>query len=100
VFGEITQQPLARLVQQLSNGLPFERSVSDYTGMFVAVAQDPSFADRAIARERRRHKVAQTSTTPKPILVDRFESQRIERYIIHQKYYGVIARFGLTPFRR
>jgi hypothetical protein len=40
-----------RLLQELSNSLAFEWSVSDYTWMFVAVAQNPRLANGAIARE-------------------------------------------------
>jgi hypothetical protein len=51
--------------------------------MVIAVAQQPGFADGAIAGQRRGEQIGQTSATPEPILIDRFESQWIQRYFIH-----------------
>jgi hypothetical protein len=76
----------------LSDSLALQRSISHNAGMFVAVAQNPCLADRRNARQWRGEKTGQTSTAPKPILEDRFKSQRIERYIFHQTYSGVIPR--------
>ena len=42
--------------------------------MVIAVAQQPGFADGAITGQRRGEHVGQTPATPKPILIDRFES--------------------------
>jgi hypothetical protein len=53
--------------------------------MFVAVAQYPRFADGAVAREWRGENSAQAPTTPKSILVDRFESQWVESYAFHNE---------------
>jgi hypothetical protein len=96
--GMSAQQPLMRLIKQLSDSLALQRSISDNAGMFVAVAQNPRLANGVIAREWSGENSAQTSATPKPILEDRFESQRIERYIFHQSFSGVIPRFERTLF--
>jgi hypothetical protein len=53
--------------------------------MFVAVAQYPRFADGTVARQWREENSAQAPATPKPILVDRLESQRVEGYAFHNK---------------
>jgi hypothetical protein len=89
VSGESAEQPLRRVLRQLSDGLSLERSISHHAGMLVAVAQDPCFTDGAIARQWRCEKIAQLPAAPKPILEDRFESQRIEWYVIHQTYPGL-----------
>jgi len=53
--------------------------------MFVAVAQNPRFPDGTVARQWRGQNRAQTPAAPKAVLVDRLESQRIERYGFHCK---------------
>jgi hypothetical protein len=59
--GQLPQQLLPRLLQQLSDGR-------------IAVTEYPRFADRAVARQERSEQVGQPPTAPKPILIDRFES--------------------------
>ena len=81
--GQFSQQLLRPLLKQLPDGPSFERSIGDAAGMVIAVAQQPRFADGAIAGQRRGEQVGQTPATPEPILVDRFESKRIQRYLIH-----------------
>jgi len=62
---QLSQQLLWKLVQQLTYGPPFERSVSDAARMVVAVAQDPSFADRAVAGQRWGEQAGQTPAAPR-----------------------------------
>jgi hypothetical protein len=50
--------------------------------MVVAVAQDPGLADGTIARQRSGKQIRQTTSSPEAILVDRFESERMERDLI------------------
>ena len=73
--------------------LSFERSIGNEAGMVIAVAQQPGFADGAIARQRGGEQVGQTPATPKPILIDRFESQRIQRYLIHGIHVVMLMSF-------
>jgi hypothetical protein len=47
--------------------------------MVIAVAEYPCFADRAVARQRHGEQASQTPAAPEAILIDRFESQGIER---------------------
>jgi hypothetical protein len=42
--------------------------------MVIAVAEKPSFADRAVARERGGEQVGQMPPAPEPILIDRLKS--------------------------
>jgi hypothetical protein len=43
----------------------------------IAVAQQPGFTDRSVARQRCREQIGQAPAAPEPILVDRFESKGI-----------------------
>ena len=70
-------------MEQLSNASTFERTISDAAGMILAVAQQPRFADGAIARPRRGEQIGQTPATPEPILLDRFKSHWIRGDLIH-----------------
>jgi hypothetical protein len=45
--------------------------------MVIAVAQYPGFPNRGISWQRSREQIGQTTTTPEPIVVDRFESKGI-----------------------
>ena len=74
---QFSHQLLRILLQQLTDGPPFKRSIGNPARMVITVAEYPRFADRAVARQRRGEQVGQTPSTPEPILVDRFESQRI-----------------------
>src|ERR1022692_4151130 len=78
--GELSQRLLGKLRQQLSDGLALERSISHSARMVIAIAKYPRLADRA-ARQRCREQVAQTPAAPKPILISRFESQGIQKYL-------------------
>ena len=80
---EFAEYPLRRRLQQLTESPALERPISDHAGLFVSVAQNPRFADGAI-REWYRENGAQPPTSPKSILVDGFESQRIKRYLLHE----------------
>ena len=73
-LGQLSQQLLRRLLQQLTDGPPFERSIGNLAPMVIAVAEYPRFADGAVARQRRGEQVGQTPAAPEPIHVDRFES--------------------------
>ena len=77
--GQLSHHLFRKLLQQLTDGLPFERSVGNAARMVFAVAQYPRFADRAVARQRRREQAGQTPAAPEPILIDRLEPQRIQK---------------------
>ena len=51
--------------------------------MVISVTQQPRFSNGTIAGQRRGEQIGQTPATPKPILIDRFESQWIEGDLIH-----------------
>jgi len=70
-------------MKQLPNSPSCERSIDNVAGIVIAVAQQPGFADGAIAGQRRGEQIYQTPATPKSILIDWFESQWIQRYVIH-----------------
>jgi hypothetical protein len=78
--GELSQQLLWKLRQQLSDGLAPERSISHSARMVIAIAKYPRLADRA-TRQRCGEKVAQTPAAPKPILINRFELQGIQEHL-------------------
>ena len=75
----ISQHPIWPVMHQLAKRDPFEWTICDHTGMLVAIAQNPSFADRVLTGQCERQHVGQPSSTPGPILEKRIESQRIER---------------------
>ena len=77
--GQLSQQLLWRLLDQLPDGQSLERSIGDAAGMVIAVAEHPGFADRAVAGQRRGQQAGQAPAAPEPILIDRLESQRIQR---------------------
>ena len=83
--GEPSQHLLRRLLQQLPNGLSFEQPVGDPAGVVIAVTEDPGFADRAVARQRRGKQIGELPTAPGSILVDRLETQRVQRHFTHDK---------------
>ncbi len=66
-------------LHHLSEGLPLERPVGDTARVIVAIAEYPRFADGADLRKGCREEIAQAPTAPQAILIERFESQRIER---------------------
>src|SRR5450755_4243949 len=80
--GELSQQLLGKLRQQLSDGLTLEWSIGYSARMVIAIAKYPRFAESAVARQRRGEQFGQTPTAPNPILIDWFESQGIEKYLI------------------
>ena len=84
--GQFSQQLLRRLLQQLPDGPPFERSIGDLAGMVIAVAQQPGFADGPVTGQRRGEQIGQSPAAPEPILVDRFESQRIQMCLNHARF--------------
>jgi hypothetical protein len=75
--GKFSQQLLRRLLHQLPDGFAFERAIGNYAGMVVAIAQQPRFADRAIAGEWSREQASKTSSTPESILVNWLEPEWI-----------------------
>jgi hypothetical protein len=80
--GRLSQKLFRKLFQQLSDSPSFEWSVGHLARMVVAVAEYPRLADRP-ARQRCRKQGGQMPTAPEPILIDRFESQGIQRYLIN-----------------
>src|ERR1035437_6479761 len=76
--GQLSEQLFRRLLHQLTDGSPFERSIGNLAGMVIAIAQHPRLADGAIAWQRCGEQVGQTPAAPEPILIDRFESQGIQ----------------------
>src|ERR1700678_1249851 len=75
--GEFSHHLFWKLLQHVTDGLTFERSIANTAGMVFTVAQYPRFTDWTVARQGRCHHVGQTPSAPQPILVDRFESQRV-----------------------
>ena len=69
------------MLQQLTDGPPFKRSIGYLARMVVAIAKYPCFAG-GTARQRCDEQVGQTSAAPEPILIDRFESKWIQRCLI------------------
>src|SRR6202047_3216210 len=86
VSRQLTQQLLRRLLQHSCDSLSLEGSIRDHAGMVVPIAQEPGFADEA-ARQWRGQQSAQTPAAPRPILIIRLESQRIESYILHGTFW-------------
>ena len=62
--GQFSQHLLRRLLEQLPKGLAFERAIGDETGMVIAVAQQPRFADGAVAGKRGGEHLGQTPAAP------------------------------------
>src|ERR1039458_2136114 len=87
-MGQRTHQLLRKLLTQLADCPSIERSIGNVAHMVIAVAEDPRFADRAVARERRAEQVGKTTAAPEPILINRCESQGIQRYLAH----------GMSPY--
>ena len=79
--GQLSQHLLRELLQQLTDGPPFERPIGNMARMVIAVAEHPRFADGAIARQRCGEQVGQTPAAPEPILIDRFESQGVQKLL-------------------
>jgi hypothetical protein len=48
-MGQLSQHLLRKLLQQLTDGSPFERSIGNLARMVIAVAEYPCFADGTIA---------------------------------------------------
>jgi hypothetical protein len=68
---------------QLRHCAAFERPGCDATWVFVTVAQQPRFSDRAVTGQGHVEPRAETPTAPEAILKYRLKAQRIERYLIH-----------------
>jgi hypothetical protein len=49
--------------------------------MVIAVAEHPCFADGTIAGQRCGEQVGQTTAAPEPILINWFESQRVQKLL-------------------
>src|ERR1700722_7658387 len=80
---EFSHYPFWKLLQHLTDGLPLEPSIADTAGMIFAVAQYPRFTDWAVPWQWRFQQAGETPSAPQPILVDRFELQRVERCLAH-----------------
>ena len=96
--GQFSQQLLRKLLQQLTDGSPFERSIGNATRMVIAVAEHPGFADGTITRQRRGEQVGQTPAAPEPILIDWFESQGIQK-LLSQELSLLLLRTVGRPYR-
>jgi hypothetical protein len=100
--GQLSQHLLWKLLQQLADCPAFERSIGYQARMVIAVAEYPRLPNRA-AWQRCSKQVGQTPTAPQPILIDRLESQRIQRDLRSGGFLLVVhqARFtrhhSLTP---
>ena len=66
--------------------------------MVIAIAKDPRLTDRA-ARQRCGEQVGQTPSAPEPILINRFESKRIQKHVTHGMSFSLssIAGASLSP---
>ena len=82
--GQLSQHLLRELLQQLTDGSAFERSVGDSALMVIAVAEHPCFADGTITRQRCGEQVGQAPTTPEPILIDWVESQGVQKLLTQE----------------
>ena len=63
--GQFSQQLLRPLMKQLPDAPSLERSIGDAAGMVIAVAQQPGFADGAIAGQRSGEQVGQDAGRPR-----------------------------------
>src|SRR5205823_11421362 len=70
---------LRRLLHQLRDGASLERSIGDAARMLVTIAQQPGFADRSRAGQRRPEPVCQPPAAPQPVMIDWVKAQRVER---------------------
>ena len=84
--GQFSQQLLRRLLQQLTDSASLERSVGHAALVVFAVAQHPRFAKRAIIRQWHVQQIGQTPAAPESILIDWFESQRIQTCLNHARF--------------
>jgi hypothetical protein len=50
---QLSHQVFLRLRHHLTDSLAMERSIGNLARVIAAIAEEPSFADRTIARERR-----------------------------------------------
>src|SRR5258706_6087861 len=91
---QLAENKVRRQFQQLSNGVAFERSIGHPAGMLVAIAQQPGFSDWSIARQGGAEPVRQTPSAPKPVLIDRYEAERIEYGLAHCSL-AVVGRYLL-----
>ena len=102
---QLAHQLFWKLFHHLPKCLTLKRSIRNQALVVGAVAQHPSFADRSIARQRRGEQASQTPSAPEPILIDRLETQRIQRCLAHgvsPKSHDrelVLDRCQLTPPR-
>ena len=80
---------------QLSDGPAFEWSISNLARMVIAITEYPRFADRPVARHRCGEQVGQTPAAPEPILIDRLESERIQKYLTQElSLYSYVSPAG------
>jgi hypothetical protein len=94
---EFPQQLVRRLLQQLPESRSLERPIGDSAGMVIAVAKEPSFADRSVAGERCFEQLGQPPAAPEPVLVNRLKTQRIQPYLAHAVSFFRLGR--LQPCR-
>ncbi len=63
--GQLSQQLLPRLLQQLGDGLPFKGSIGNSARMVIAVTEYLGFANRAVVRQGRSEQVGPSGGRPK-----------------------------------
>ena len=66
--------------------------------MVIAVAENPCFAERPTTGQRCAEKVSQTSAAPKPILIDWFESQGVQK-LLTQESSLLLSHTVCRPYR-
>ena len=85
------QQMRGILLNQLGDGPPSERSIGHAVRMIGAVTEDPCLTDRVVVWQWGLEDIAQPPSTPKAILIDRFESQWIKRRVAHDLWAAPMA---------
>src|ERR1019366_530206 len=98
--GQLSQHLLRELLQQLTDGSPFERSIGNVARMVIAVAKHPCFADRTITGQRCGEQVGQTAAAPEPILIDWFESQGVQKLLTQELSLLLLRTVGRPPLKR
>ena len=76
----------------------FERSIGNEARMVIAVAENPCFAERPTTGQRCAEQVGQTSAAPKPILIDWFESQGVQK-LLTQESSLLLSHTVCRPYR-
>ena len=62
--GQHAEQLLRRLLHQMTDRLPLERTIGNATRVVVSIAQHPRLADWSMARQRRGQQVGEAPAAP------------------------------------